>query len=268
MIKPKCKTSFGIAICRFNKKQNYIPEILMIKKRYTYHYFSFIFGYYKKNNDKYLKYLFNNMTLAEKIIILTMNFSRMWYHIWLIDMDNPITQLKLKNDINSINLKTYFRKKNKFENSFLRDSGKRLKKIIMNSSSVSTQWEIPKGHKELGETTIDTGMRELKEETGISIKNYTLLHDEKPITVSHIDDKVKYKSIYYIAFLKKGINWNPKVKFDIHSQISEIEQVRWISKDKLEFLNIPDKRKKQNMHLFHNVINKFKKRIKSTYYKY
>ena len=72
MLKNKCKTSYGIALCRFNRDKNLQSEILMIKKRYTYHYFSFVFGHYKKYNNKHLQYLFNNMTFGEKIDILSM----------------------------------------------------------------------------------------------------------------------------------------------------------------------------------------------------
>jgi hypothetical protein len=63
----KYKTSYGIALCRYNASKNNQPEILLIKKRYTYCYFSFVFGHYKKYNNKHLQYLFNNMSFGEKV---------------------------------------------------------------------------------------------------------------------------------------------------------------------------------------------------------
>ena len=83
---PKTHISYGVALCQYNKKKNNQIEILLVQKRYSYAYYNFVFGYYKKNNTKYLKYLFNNMTYNEKIDILGMQFSIMWYRIGL---NNP-----------------------------------------------------------------------------------------------------------------------------------------------------------------------------------
>ena len=36
-----------------------------------------------RTNKTYLIKLFNNMTVAEKLIILSLNFEQIWYHIFL-----------------------------------------------------------------------------------------------------------------------------------------------------------------------------------------
>jgi 8-oxo-dGTP pyrophosphatase MutT (NUDIX family) len=265
------KTSYGIALCRFNKDKNNQSEILMIKKRYTYHYFSFVFGHYKKYNNKQLQYLFNNMTFSEKVDILSMKFSNIWYRLWLCDPEkNYDINALYHNTSQSVykhqSLKCYFRKKNKFETIFLRDGGKRLKRLISNSSNAVTPWEIPKGGMNSNELEFECAKREFEEESGINSDNYTVLWDIKPITVSHKDDHIIYRSVYYIAYLNRDTRWCPKIKFNTCDQLTEIEQVRWVSLNEIKFLNLNDKSKNILVKNYKKIIHQFRKKIKSYLY--
>jgi hypothetical protein len=76
------RKSSGIACCRFNKDTNRL-EVLLVKKRYTYCFVAFVFGQYNNKDEKRLKFLFNGMTLQEKIDILSLRFDMIWYKIWL-----------------------------------------------------------------------------------------------------------------------------------------------------------------------------------------
>ena len=49
-------------------------------------------------------------------------------------------------------------------------------KLLMNLRSDTNTWGIPGGAMELGETLEETAARELKEETDLSAKGFTLLH--------------------------------------------------------------------------------------------
>jgi 8-oxo-dGTP pyrophosphatase MutT (NUDIX family) len=271
MPKNKYKVSYGISLCRYNPDKNNQNEILMIKKRYTYYYFSFVFGHYKKYNNKQLQYLFNNMTFGEKIDILSMKFSNIWYRLWISNPEQNYSMNKMYNhpnadELDCNNIKCYFRKKNKFENVFLRDGGKRLKRLVNNSSNAVTPWEIPKGGINPGEKHLDCAIREFEEETGIKSMDYTILWEVDPITVSHKDDNVIYKSVYYIAYLNKNSTWRPKIKFDTYHQLSEIEQVCWVSLNEISFLNLDEKIKKRLCKIYKNIIYHFKKHIKSYFY--
>jgi 8-oxo-dGTP pyrophosphatase MutT (NUDIX family) len=274
----KYKTSYGIALCRFNKENNFQSEILMIKKRFTYYYFSFVFGLYKKYNNKQLQVLFDNMTFREKIDILSMKFSNMWYRLWLCDPEKnfdinsqyksnkPNKPIKINDEQMHKNLKCFFRKKNKFESIFLRDGGKRLKRLINDSSNSVTPWEIPKGGMNENELELMCAKREFEEETGISSNHYTILWNIDPIKVSHKDDNTVYNSVYYIAYLNNDSKWQPKVKFNTGNQLTEIEEVRWVALNEIKFLNLNEINKKRLIKNYKKIIYYFKKNIKSNYY--
>jgi 8-oxo-dGTP pyrophosphatase MutT (NUDIX family) len=268
----KYKTSYGIALCRFNKEKNYQSEILMIKKRYTYYYFNFVFGLYVIQNIKQLRILFDNMTFSEKVDILSMRFNIMWYRLWLCNPEKTFyTDKLIKNEAKNTNqpqknIKYYHKKKNKFESTFLKDGGSQLRKLITNSSNSTTPWEIPKGGKNENEFDLNCAVREFEEETDISFNNYTMLWSTPPIKVSHRVDTTVYISIYYVAYLNNDSKWSPKINFNLQNQLNEVEEVRWVSLDEIKFLNLNEIPKKRLINNYKKIIYKFKKNIKSTYY--
>jgi 8-oxo-dGTP pyrophosphatase MutT (NUDIX family) len=209
------------------------------------------------------------MSFGEKVDILSMKFSNIWYRLWLSDPEKSHTIGDYKtpnnNETQMRNLKCYFRKKNKFDTIFLRDSGKRLRRLINNSSNSVTPWEIPKGGKTENETDMDCAKREFEEETGLTADKYTILWGAPPIISSHKDGDTIYRFVYHIASFNQGVRWHPKVKFDTSQQLSELEQVQWVSLNELKFLNLNEKSKIQLLRLFHRVISTYKKYVKNKY---
>lgn len=262
MPKISYRTSYGIAMCRYNMEKNKQVEILMVKKRYTYAYFSFVFGKYKKYNNKHLSYLFNNMTFDEKITILSMKFSNMWYRLMRYDPENNYTD---EQDANRSAL-NYFKKKTKFETIFLVDSGKRLRRFINNSFNAVTPWEIPKGKANHNEKALNCAIREFQEETDVYSDKYTIIWDAKPIIATHVDENVKYKYVYYPAYMNKNATWTPHVNFGSPSQLSEIEQVKWVSVNEIQFLNLNPTTKKHLIDTCKKITKSFKRSVKSYYY--
>jgi 8-oxo-dGTP pyrophosphatase MutT (NUDIX family) len=286
------KTSYGLALCRYNYQENNRIEILSIKKRFTYYYFIFVHGFYKsrslRNNDiGYIKYLFDNMSFEEKLIILSRNYGNMWWYIWLNNPEKGIDifdQSKLLNNkmengkvpyyvgqneekeiIQSVcDYSKYFKKKNKFEKKFLLDGGKRLAEIINNSKNCEAIWEIPKGGKDTKETDLDTAIREFTEETEISSKYYNILYHINPVILTYKDNGVIYRHIYYLAELnKEGYNeykiMKPKVNFKSCKQLSEVADINWLSLAHINLLNLPNKNKKNMLKLYGDIIRKYKK---------
>jgi 8-oxo-dGTP pyrophosphatase MutT (NUDIX family) len=266
------KYSYGIALCRYNKEKNNRIEILLIKKRYTYQYYNFIYGKYNIKNKKQIQNLFDNMTYYEKIEILSFNFENMWYRLWLerpnkkIYLENILNK-KSNNDLNIIsnnNLnkknvqKLYYKKKNIFEKNFL-NKKEELINYIKNSKSFDIMWEIPKGKKlrSLRENNIDCAVREFEEETNIKPNNYEILYDINPIIEIIEDENVRYNHLYYIA--KSNNNIKPKLKFDNFDQVKEISKIKWISLSELDFLDLSKNINKILLKTFKKILNKIKK---------
>lgn len=210
------KHSKGIACTRINGGR---PEILLICKRFTYAYNSFVYAKYNSNDNAALITLFNGMTVDEKLDILSLNFMQIWYRVWL----------------NSPRNTTYYVDKNKFETTFLPDGGARLKKLISRSTSVNKIWEIPKGRKRgPNETDLQCAIREFTEETGVAKKLYKVFPWAKR-TYSYLDGGTRYMNTYYIAFTKH--NFEPRINFSLQDQIDEICDIKWMNIDEIRFID-------------------------------
>lgn len=237
--RPK-KLSFGI-ICITRTKGEY--KFLLVKKRYTYAYFSFVYGKYKHDDDEYLMNLFNNMTVEEKLDILSLNFLQSWYRIHARKPSNK---------------EQYLKAQNKFEMTFMTDGGKRLRELISNSKSIDLLWELPKGRRRSwDESAIYCAMREFEEETGISKNQYTIFPETE--TYSFVDNGVLYKYIYYLAYAPYELK--PFIKFDYAEQISEIVSAKWFTlKTVIDTKLVP---------FLHRVLRRFreKKRSRARHYR-
>ena len=255
------KKSSGVACCRFNDVTDKL-EVLLVKKRYTYCFVSFVFGQYNRKDDKRLKLLFDGMTLQEKIDILSLRFELLWYKIWL---EFPEKILKERHNNNSgdgsSNLETwktvykqkaldnnvpynfnsaskldfYIKKKNKFESVFLTDNGRRLRYLIYDTKNTDLIWEIPKGRKNKKETNMDCAIREFKEETGVGIESYNLMFEINPVVESYTSMNVNYTHSYYIAYTDNI--FNPVVNFRSSHQIAEIGAIRWADAERVKYMD-------------------------------
>ena len=78
-------------------------------------------------------------------------------------------------------------------------------------------WGFPKGHVEVGETEIETALREVKEETNLDVK----INENKKYTIEYITDKGTLKQV--IFFIAKKISGNEKY------QESEIKSMKWMT---------------------------------------
>lgn len=136
------------------------------------------------------------------------------------------------------NWRTYYIKKDKFNRNFiLSDKGKRLKKLINGTNSIDSIWEIPKGRPSENEKPINTAIREFKEETDLSIDSYRFLTHVKPIINSYIVNKCSYTHTYFIA-VAKNFKLDPKINFQSYEQMTEVEDLRWVSYFRAEHLNL------------------------------
>lgn len=261
------KVSYGIALCRHNEEKNNRIEILMIKKRYSYEFINFVLGRYQAYDKKTLFHMFNNMSFAEKIDIFGMQFENMWYRIWI---NNPVKQYNIldvyKHIDKNLNVDDYMtgsdiykcfkQKKNKFFSNF-GDNVTSLRNLIINSSNSEIMWEMPKGKLESNETCIDCAIREFYEETSVKHDNYRIFYNVDPVVETIVEDGCIYKQYYYIAECTSA--FKPSVNFENFKQISEVEQVKWVSIDEIDFMSLSKGRHEQLLQTAKNVIKKFKK---------
>jgi 8-oxo-dGTP pyrophosphatase MutT (NUDIX family) len=194
----KTVQSYGVACVR--KRKEY--EILMIKRRCTYAFSLFVVGGY--NSLFEAQNLANQMTMAEKNIILHGDFGIAYFHAFGCRRD----ALKDK------------RHYDRLEKIFYSHNTDRLNGILKNSSYGNLNWEFPKGRKEASENDIVAAMREFEEETGIT--KYNILWNAKPYFVSFTDGGIKYKYSIYTAISSDEPLFDPAVK---NCEISEISWV-------------------------------------------
>lgn len=252
--KPKSvtKKSYGIICTRFNTNNNKV-EFLLIKKRNTYFYVEFVLKCQLSSyiqDDKKLIYLFNRMTHEEKIDILSFDYGKMWYRIWLVNPDSPYTLEKDK--LTADRYERYLLCKNNFEKNYLNDNGKKLQRLISQSKNVECLWELPKGRKSFSqEKDIVCAIREFEEETNISNVNYNIL-DYEPYTLINTALNVTYYSYYYLAYtdfniINQNNNQNdtksyfsvkyPKINYNNSHQICEVADIAWLDLDKIKTLD-------------------------------
>ena len=201
------RASYGIACMRINDHK---MQVLLICKRHTYEYSIFVHGWYNSNDRACIIKLFNGMTVGEKYDIMSLNFTQMWYRIWL----------------NNVNTRPgYMFAKIKFESTFVADGGVLLHKLMARTTHGTLRWELPKKKKKnKTETDVACAIREFYEETRVSKGSYKLwLASRKQ---SYIDDNVKYTNTYFFAFTRHNIE--PRIDFSMRQQIEEITDIAWM----------------------------------------
>jgi 8-oxo-dGTP pyrophosphatase MutT (NUDIX family) len=178
-----------------------------------------VFGKYKPWDSEKLQYRFSNMTQAEKLLAWSCDFGKMWYHVWL--------KIPQADDQNDSFYQFYVNCRSKFDRLIAKDGGRRIRNMLNRSASIELGWEIPKGRKEENETEIDCATREMSEETGITVDDYTIFYSINPICASHEDESVIYVYKYYVAYTDKV--FEPKINYNNSFQISEISDIKWMS---------------------------------------
>ena len=191
------KTSVGIILCRKNSVTRR-PEVLLVHKRYTYAFAEFVHGRYSRGPTRSIASaaagasgaslvteLLDAMSREELLDVYSLNFSQMWYRIWLTHE----------------NVDLYHKKHARFQSAFMRyDGGAELRALCLGARSRGVlMWEVPKGRR-LGprEPDIMCAVRELREETGVHKSEYRLI----PGAVRHtnyISAGARYIGIYFIA---------------------------------------------------------------------
>lgn len=108
---------------------------------------------------------------------------------------------------------------------------KQIKYLIIHHQK--GHWAFPKGHKEVGESDLETAKRELKEETGLSItKLWQQTFSEKYSFVDPKKGEIDKIVTYYLGEAK-----TTRVKI----QQAEVQEYAWVNfQDAQDYLTFPE----------------------------
>lgn len=96
--------------------------------------------------------------------------------------------------------------------------------ILLVKNSKGGHWGLPKGTPELNEVPLETAVRELEEETGI--------------TEIKIKESITFKESYVFEQNKKSYNKTNTYfigfvsKMDLNNNLDEIDEIKWVEIDK------------------------------------
>lgn len=217
----KYRHSIGIVLFRRNPTTSGV-EVMCVRKRSTYAYHSFVHAQYKSTSDDCILALLNKMTPDEKVDLLSLNFSQIWFRVWIYGTYRHVF---------------YASCAHKFENNFCADKGARLQRLIQESTSGEIVWEIPKGRRDPNEDQLDCAIREFQEETDIGPSQYKFVTVGRNhlMSFTHYDEGVSYTNSYYIAVTDS--DFEPAVNFRNKHQVAEVSAIQWMSLSALEVLD-------------------------------
>ena len=208
-------TSCGNIVIRLDSSE---PKVLMIQRKDSLCYIDLIRGKYDINNKIYLQTLVNKCSNEEKQNLLNKEFVLLWKDLWLLPEDYTMTD-------------DYLRSYKKF-NDIKNDNVYNFKYFIENSDTnyECSEWEFPKGRRNMNENDFECARREFSEETNYDSKDYDIINNVSPFTEEFLgENNVRYKYIYYIGKLNnydKILNLDP----NNNDQITEIKDIQWLTK--------------------------------------
>lgn len=211
--------SCGNIIFRLDTEE---PEILMIQRKDSLCYIDFLRGKYDIKNYKYQQILIDKCSNEEKHNLLNKPFKELWRSLWLIS--------GIINE-NEEYLKLY----NKF--TLLKDGIQRSGKLIsieylVGNSKTNyemSEWEFPKGRRNLNENDFECARREFQEETSYGTQDYDIINNIYPFSeVFCGENRVRYKYIYYIGQLK-NTDKIPQIDSKNKEQVNEIKKIEWLT---------------------------------------
>lgn len=248
-------TSFGIICVRFNNiNGNIQPEYLMVQRKDSLSYSTFIRGKYRLETKKYITELFENMTENERDNIVSKDFETLWKDLWRIDECNSF-------------LKEYEDAKAKFE---ILQKGVMYRNVTFDLSYLvnntkckfnETEWGFPKGRRNINEGDFQCAMREFTEETSINTKDMRLLFNEPFNEIFLGGNKLKYKYIYYVCQIydKNYLSSSCRVILPQNKiQEREVQQAEWFTfYEALGKIRKCNKERKELLTFIHNNLMNF-----------
>ena len=190
-------------------------KFMMIQRKCSLSYIEFIRGKYNINNLENLKSMFKRMSPDEIENISKLNFDNLWNSLWEKTSKSKLFQ------------KEYKKSKELFQKLIL--NGDMLKLVKVKPDYSTPEWGFPKGRRNLFEKNLDCALRELEEETTISVDNINILNKINCVNEEYTGtNNQQYRHIYYLGYVE-----NEKISDEYLSTISnyEVGKIGWFSWD-------------------------------------
>jgi len=207
--------SYGIIV--FSYFDN-VLKFLMIRRKDSFGFIDFMRGKYNENNIYQIQNMINEMSNNEKQKLLNNSFEILLKEMW---GDSQINN----NNYHKNEVSNSLKKFELLKNGLTDDNSRVTLSDLINKSNtnwVETEWEFPKGRKNLKEKDLDCALREFEEETGIPFDNVDIIENVLPFEETFIGTNHKaYKHKYFMAYLEN--NNIDLTKF----QKSEVSNLDW-----------------------------------------
>jgi 8-oxo-dGTP pyrophosphatase MutT (NUDIX family) len=200
----------------------------MIRRKNSFGYIDFMRGKYSPYNLVQLKNMIEEMSVGEKENILNKSFDLLWNDMW---GDTNIENSQYKNEENASKKKFELLKKGIANENQIYT----LKDIIQSCETKwdETEWEFPKGRRNLKEKDLNCALREFEEETGISQTLLTVVENILPFEEMFIGSNHKaYKHKYFLAYFHNNNNTISDGDYLNHFQETEVSKLEWKTIDK------------------------------------
>lgn len=220
----QCKlpiTSYGIILFR---KKNDCKQFLMIRRKDSFGYIDFIRGKYVQHNIDHLQNIFNEMSVLERENIRSFPFEILWKNMWgdmnigaqyrneELSSQKKFDTLKVGINVNGENVS--------------------IESLINSSTSkwIETEWEFPKGRRNIQEKDLECALREFEEETGYSRNQIKVVENLMPFEEIFIGSNHKsYKHKYFLAYMDQDHNQEANQVVDElpKFQLTEVSKLEW-----------------------------------------
>jgi 8-oxo-dGTP pyrophosphatase MutT (NUDIX family) len=228
-------SSYGL-ICYHYNKDTQIIKYLMIQRKDSLCYVEFIRGRYYLEKTNYISKLFQYITPKEIELIKTKDFDSLWASLW---KDYHIE--KFQREYQQSKKKFNYLKKGYYNNQgnlinltkIIKKSKSHMTKELNNEINeinpyLETEWEFPKGRRNINEEQLDCAVREFEEESGLSRKYIQLLNNNTHEEIYKSVNGIRYRNIYYLARCTEMSDSTINL-FDENNlvQIKEVNDVKW-----------------------------------------
>ena len=205
----------SVGVLAFRQSASGKLQYLMIRRKDTLGFVDFVRGKYPLCGGAYLANLIDEMTLAEKEMLLEGDFNRLWRTLWGRNVG-----IQYRGEERS--------SRDKYQSlcSGLTTKGaaRCLSDIVAASTTswAEPEWGFPKGRRNYQERDLHCALREFEEETGYRKADLRVVQNLLPIEEVFTGSNYKsYKHKYFLAYLPADVE--PLKPF----QNSEVSGVRW-----------------------------------------